>query len=127
MNKNIFVIEDNFAITQLLNEILEAEGYTLFASENDSLLSQIDNHHPGLIIFDERLKEKSGSEMISSLKANLNTKHIPLMLLSGVEDLDNLAKSCNADSYINKPFDLDYLLSMVDKFYNTSGYIQANK
>ncbi|MBW4889421.1 response regulator [Mucilaginibacter sp. HMF5004] len=113
MAKKIIVIEDNHDILDMISYILEDEGYEVLPSLNSEPLKDIETSKPDLILLDDWLPDSYGHRLCATLKQNPVTAHIPVLLISSVINLPELAKKANADGFITKPFDIDHLISMV--------------
>jgi DNA-binding response OmpR family regulator len=79
-------------------------------------LSQPDFEHPHLILLDIRLAGKDRRDICKWLKEHPDMKHIPIILISGNRDIENIHKECGADDFIVKPFDLTDFLAKVNLF-----------
>jgi DNA-binding response OmpR family regulator len=112
----ILLIEDNPDIKELLNYILKDEGHKVISSSDATSLNSLDKIKPDLILMDEILSEQRGSIFCRRLKNNDATKHIPVVLISAMTNLKDLALECGADAYIEKPFDIDTLVRVVKSF-----------
>jgi two-component system phosphate regulon response regulator PhoB len=115
MAKKIIVIEDNHDILDMIAYILEDEGYEVIPSLTAGPLKDIEEHKPNLILLDDWLPDGYGHDLCMQLKGNPQTAHIPVILVSSVQNLKELAKIAGANSYIHKPFDIDYLIKKVKK------------
>lgn len=114
MKKRIVVIEDNHDILELLGFILENEDYEVMASLDPEPLKSIEEIDPHLILLDENLGASRGHQLCLELKSNPGTSHLPVILISAVNDLPELARRCKADNYIAKPFLIEDLLDLVN-------------
>ena len=75
-------------------------------------MAPLSNYHY-LIIIDNNLGGRSGGEICKQLKQNTSVKHIPVILTSAMEDLEQLAKEATADDFLNKPFDMKSLFEKI--------------
>jgi CheY-like chemotaxis protein len=116
MSKRIVVIEDDDDILELMQCILEDEGYQVLASNKFERLDAIAQQQPDLVLLDDRMPGEFGHVICSLMKSNPPTKHIPVILISATRDLDQIAHDCNADSFLPKPFDLNELLTLVKQY-----------
>ncbi|MEO5333647.1 MAG: response regulator [Magnetococcus sp. YQC-5] len=101
--------------------ILEKAGYDVLTAQNGADgLSCLDTSHPSLIISDIRMPVMDGYEMCWRIKNNAKTKHIPVILLSGLSETEDimLGLEAMADSYIIKPFEEAEILSTVSLIYS---------
>lgn len=113
MRKKIIVIEDNHDILDMIAFILEDEGYEVLSSLDAEPLKDIETHKPDLVLLDDWLADGYGHQLCAQLKANPATTNIPVLLVSSVQNLKELAQQSQADGFIHKPFDIDYLIEMV--------------
>ncbi|MES3018825.1 MAG: response regulator [Bacteroidota bacterium] len=117
MKKKIVVIEDNHDILELLGFILENEDYEVLASLNAEPIKSLEDINPHLILLDENLGTSKGHQLCLEIKANPGTSHLPVILISAVNDLAEIARKCNADNYIAKPFLIEDLLDLVKQHH----------
>jgi DNA-binding response OmpR family regulator len=118
MNKKIFIVEDDEDLSEAMQLILKTEGYHTAASLDKNSIKGVILHMPDLVLVDNKLKDGLGSELCRAIKNHPLTSHIPVILISGYENLEAIARECGADAYINKPFELTRLLETVDKHLN---------
>ncbi|WP_074493021.1 response regulator [Mucilaginibacter polytrichastri] len=109
----ILVIEDNKDILEIINIILSDDGYEVVSHRDGSCIDHLKDINPGLIITDELLPGTKGSELCHRLKESEEFKHIPVVLMSASQALENIAIKCRADAYMAKPFDMDALTELV--------------
>jgi YesN/AraC family two-component response regulator len=81
------------------------------ASNGKEALEQIAKQQPHLVISDIMMPEMRGDEMCQILKGNMETSHIPVILLTALSDRESILHGLEikADSYVVKPFDMDIL------------------
>jgi CheY-like chemotaxis protein len=119
MAKKILVIEDDKDIRDTIVYILEEENYEVISSGDSKILKNIHNHNPHLILMDNWLTEwksdATGQQLSKELKTNPQTKHIPIIIISAVSNIKEIAEEGLADSYLKKPFDMNDLTEMVKK------------
>ena len=117
--KKILVIEDDKDIRDIIVYILEEENYEVISSGDSKILKSINDYKPDLILMDNWLTEwksdANGQQLSKMLKSNPATSHIPIIIISAVNNIKEIAEAGLADSYLKKPFDTPDLLSMVKK------------
>jgi DNA-binding response OmpR family regulator len=116
MEKRILVLEDNKAILDLIELTLESEGYFVIGINHFEPLEYIIEFGPDLILLDVRLSDGYGHLLCKDLKANPVTTNIPVILVSGADNLATIAKECGANNHLSKPFNADDLLKIVREF-----------
>lgn len=117
LKQKILIVEDNNDMRAFLAEQLE-DFYTVFtASDGDEGYNLALEHNPSLIVSDIMMPKMNGIELCRKIKTNVQTSHIPVILLSA-RTADNVKISgyeVGADSYISKPFNFELLLVRIKK------------
>ncbi len=117
--KNILIIDDDLSIGNMVEEILQKEGYsTMRAYSGTEALLILSSDRPDLILLDLMLPGLNGEEILPKMK------DIPVIVVSakvGVDDKVNLLMSGAAD-YITKPFDTKELLARIAVQFRKSAY-----
>ncbi|MCF2446999.1 response regulator [Dyadobacter sp. CY345] len=116
--KRILVIDDDRDILELLKIVFRDTGHDVIFSETELGTNDIYLLHPDLILMDVRIKgaSRSGADICKELKTNLKTRNFPVVLCSGEYNLPDIAKACEADRYLAKPYNLNSLLTQVNRF-----------
>jgi two-component system, cell cycle response regulator DivK len=115
--RTVLVIEDNELNLKLLNDILEYQGYTVFTSRlGEPALELARQYRPDLILMDIQLPDISGMEATRRLKADEQTRSIPIIAVTAFamsgDEAKILASGC--DAYIAKPFNVVEFLKLVE-------------
>ena len=120
MAKKILVIEDDKDIRDTIVYILEEENYEVISSGDSKILKNILSHNPDLVLMDNWLTEwksdANGQQLSRELKTNAATSHIPVIIISAVSNIKEIAEEGLADGYLKKPFDVSVLVDLVKKF-----------
>lgn len=116
MSKRILLLEDEKDIRDLIQGILEEEGYSVIALNHYESVADIIDFAPQLILLDIRLSNGYGHLLCEELKSEPQTSAIPVILVSGSSNLEKIARDYKADNFLSKPFDLDDLLNMVKQY-----------
>ncbi|TFF37732.1 response regulator [Mucilaginibacter psychrotolerans] len=118
MAKRILVIDDDEDILEILNIIFQENGYETVISNTSEAAEHIRVIQPDIVLLDVRIvgSAKNGPEICKEIKSQIETRHLPVMLVSAETDLAIIAQDCGADTYIAKPFDIFGLLSRVKEF-----------
>src|SRR6266542_4209823 len=115
--KPILVIDDDPAILDMLIELLGYEGYQIIApSEGSAAIAQARTEPPALILLDLMMPEMSGWQVIAALRDDPQTHDIPVVLLSARRDLPMTAIELGVATFLEKPFELNDLLSVVERY-----------
>ncbi|HEX8376991.1 MAG TPA: response regulator [Pedobacter sp.] len=116
MSKKILVIDDDADILEFITITLDWEGFEVIPRTGFPVLSELEAIKPNLILMDNWLNGTRGSDLCKTIKENEGLRHIPVILLSAVNDLEKLAHECGANAYLAKPFDLIELETLVQQF-----------
>ncbi len=117
----VLAIDDDPNAIYLLRENLEDAGYHVVGATNSiDGLAKARSLEPMAITLDILMPEKDGWEVLSELKSDKCTKHIPVILLSIVDEKD-LGYQLGAADYLLKPFDHDAVLSAIERHLPVSG------
>ncbi len=116
-NYNILVIEDDDEVRDFLKDQLE-EYFTVITAENGMIgIEKAAKYQPNLIVCDVMMPELDGFEVTRRLKADFNSSHIPIILLTAHSSPEHQLEGieAGADAYITKPFSMKYLMARVVK------------
>ena len=117
----VLVVEDNEDLRNFIESRLKVNYRILTASNGKEALEQISKESPQLIISDVMMPVMNGLELCKTLKSNIDTSHIPIILLTA-KDAENdqiEGLKAGANDYIVKPFNVDQLLFKVQNILNT--------
>ncbi len=116
MSARILIVEDEEALSLLLRYNLEAEGYEVeTVARGDEAEVRLREHVPDLVVLDWMLPGLSGIELCRRLRARLETKALPIIMLTarGEESERVRGLATGADDYIVKPFSVPELIERV--------------
>jgi len=117
----VLVVEDDLAAAELLTRQLEAAGFrTEVARTGVEAIAQARALKPAAITLDILLPELDGWEVISRLKGDEETNHIPVVVVSVVDNPD-LGKALGALDYFVKPVDGKLLVERLSRFKHKAG------
>lgn len=119
--KKILIIEDNEDLRMLIAESLSDEFQVMQAGDGVESLKLIEHTDFDLIISDIMMPNKDGISLCNDIKGDMNTSHIPVILLTAKTSLESKIEGVDsgADLYFEKPVDLTYLkLSIQNIFRN---------
>jgi len=116
-NAKILVVDDVQANTVLMKAILTKSGYDIITATNGlDTMKIVDAEKPDLIILDIMMAGMDGYEVLRTLRANDDTKNIPVVMVSALSDSKEIAKAyeLGANNYITKPIVIPQLLKVVE-------------
>jgi two-component system, cell cycle response regulator len=112
----IMVVDDNRITTKLLRRYLEANGYEAKeAYDGIDCLEKVEERLPDAIVLDVMMPRLDGYETVKKLKSQDHTKHIPVVIVTALNDVANQIKSieAGANDFLSKPIEEKLLIAKV--------------
>ena len=112
----ILIVDDERKNRELLKVMLEPEGYVLVTADSgDEALVAIAGQPPDLILLDIMMPGMNGYVVTSRIKGDPATRHIPVILLSALDDRNSKTHglSAGAEDFLTKPVDRTELCAHV--------------
>lgn len=113
---NVLVVDDDEAITGVIDAVLNREGYSVHIAHNGiDGLRMADEIRPDLILMDISMPDMDGYQTTDQLKLNPSLKDIPIIFLSGKSASEDGGRSFakGGISYVRKPFTGQQLRDLV--------------
>jgi DNA-binding response OmpR family regulator len=111
----VLVVDDDDATRAAERAVLTEDGFRVIeARDGSEAMLAIQNDPPALVVLDIQMPGVDGPSFARSLRVAL--RHVPLVILTGVEDPKHEADLCNAEAYLSKPFDAPELVRVVRRF-----------
>ena len=108
--KQLLVVDDNEMNRDMLSRRLKKVGYSIdIAIDGIQALEKISRFKYDLVLLDIMMPNKDGFEVLEELKANNDLKHIPVIMLTALNDRENIVKAneLGAVDYLVKPFNIN--------------------
>jgi DNA-binding response OmpR family regulator len=116
MNKQVVVVEDNADILDLIRVILTDEGFDVVGFDHIVPTHKILAQSPLVILLDVRLQDGNGGTLCRNIKSDPESRHIPVVLISALSNIEEMALECRADGFLAKPFDIADLVNLVKRY-----------
>ena len=115
--REILVVDDDASIRSFLADLFCSRFHVLEASDGAMALEMMAKRQPVLIVSDVMMDGMDGNHLLRAVKDNPATRHIPFILLSARNSLDNQIEGIEngADAYIGKPFNPRHLVAVADR------------
>lgn len=116
MTPYVLVVEDEDALSTLLQYNLEKEGYRVgLARDGEEALMMSEERLPDLVLLDWMLPKVPGVEVCRRLRARPDARNVPIIMLTARgEETDRIrGLDTGADDYVTKPFSMTELLARV--------------
>ena len=114
---SILIVDDRVDNLRLLSDLLTEQGYKVRGvSKGTMALKAAKSFPPDLILLDIMMPEMDGYEVCQHLKAAENTRDIPIIFISALNDAADQLKafSVGGVDYITKPFRIEEILARVN-------------
>ncbi len=119
MKKRILVVDDEVELVKAIRVRLEHVGYEVsVAYDGPEGLEKSKLEKPDLILLDVMMPGLDGFEVLSRLRANPETQHVPVIMLTAKGDTESMFKAHDLGStdYFIKPFDTKELLDFIERY-----------
>ncbi len=116
IEKTVMVVEDNDDFRRFLHrELSLIYNKVLVARDGMDGAMMAEEENPDLIVSDVMMPRMNGTDMCRRIKENIETSHIPVILLTAWSTDEGRAEGykAGADAYIAKPFDMEVLLARI--------------
>lgn len=116
IEKTVLVVEDNEDFSHFLSQELgRIYNKVLMAKDGIEGVMKAEAENPDIIVSDVMMSRMNGTDMCRRIKENIETSHIPIILLTAWSTDEGRATGykAGADAYIAKPFDMEVLLARI--------------
>ena len=113
----ILIVDDSMENRIVLDELVQLLGHTsILATDGVVAIEQIKHQLPDLILLDLNMPKMNGYELLKYLKNNLPLAHIPVIMISAFDNVDNVVNCIKqgADDYLSKPFNSTLLKARIN-------------
>ncbi len=116
----ILLVEDNEYVLELLGDIFSHLYTVVTARDGEQGVAKAMEEMPDMIVSDVVMPNMSGIELCRRIKSNLETSHIPVILLTAREGIEHTLEGleARADDYIVKPFNMSVLIRKCNNLIN---------
>jgi len=114
-NQRILIVEDNDELRNYLSQTLSEDYLIQVCSNGKEALTVIPEYKPDLVISDIMMPEMRGDELCQAIKSNIETSHIPVILLTALNNEKDILSGLRigADEYVLKPFNIGILKATI--------------
>ncbi|RZJ39253.1 MAG: response regulator [Chryseobacterium sp.] len=113
-NKKIMICDDDLGILEVLEMMLELEGFQVYTESNSTnLMQQIRQNTPDLLLMDLWMPVLSGDQLLKTIRTSPELTSLPVIILSASVDGNQIAQNAGANAFVPKPFNMDDIISVV--------------
>lgn len=117
MGEKVLIVDDQYGIRTLLNEILQKEGYKVFQAANGlQALDIVNKDVPDLVLLDMKIPGMDGLEILKEMKKIESNIKVIIMTAYGELDMIEQTKTLGALAHFSKPFDIEEIRVAVRKY-----------
>lgn len=119
--KTVLIVDDNIKNLDLFKDFVESWGYeTVTAQQGKDAISLAERYLPDIILLDVMLPGMSGYEVCRELKENTKTQHIPVVMITVLNDIADRIHGykIGADQFLVKPVDYNELHAILDSLFD---------
>lgn len=112
----ILIVDDDYLSRELLQAHMENAHYqVILANSGSKALEMAAAQQPDIILMDVNMPGPSGYTVCQQLKTSPQTSHIPVLLMTAMDDEENIAMAAEAgaDGFVSKPFDIFRMLEQI--------------
>jgi DNA-binding response OmpR family regulator len=121
MTRTVLIVEDEANLAELLTDLLHSSGYEVVLTTAGRAAERTEEVDPAAIVLDYMMPGKNGTEVVTEIRKQVGIHMPPVMLVSGLSNIEELAREARVDAFLRKPFDLDTFLGTVDRLAARSG------
>ncbi|HEU4460899.1 MAG TPA: response regulator [Methylibium sp.] len=112
--KTILVVEDEYGTAEVLQLMLEVEGYrVMLAGNGHEAMQRIAQHLPDLVLTDFMMPGMSGAQLGVALRTSPATAAVPIVMMSAAEEEEVRRAFTGYDAFLHKPYRIDELLEVL--------------
>jgi CheY-like chemotaxis protein len=114
-NISILVVEDNADMADLYRAYLEPDHQVSVAASAGEARRMLAERRPQLVLLDLMLADSSGDRFLRELREDPQFADMKMVLVSGRNDVPDIAQSHGIFGWLRKPFDMEDLLALVQQ------------
>ncbi len=116
MNK-LLIIDDDEDISAMLFLLLRKDYEVAVVTKSEDIFPKIKNFQPDIILLDVYLTGYDGRIICKQLKFHPDSKHIPVIMVSGNDEILQTVEQYGANGFIQKPFKAEELLLKINDLF----------
>ncbi len=130
--KTILIVDDDEIICELLEFIVQREGFKFeTVADGEAALGKILNHPPDLILLDMMLPRRGGYEVLKALQTEPETSRIPIIIFTGRYSdhttSDMIRQESNVVEYLTKPLNAQALVLSLHRHLKTKPPVRPDR
>jgi two-component system response regulator VicR len=107
MTATVLIVEDEADLGALLTDVLQTAGFKVVLTTSGRAEERVRNFEPAAIVTDYMMPGINGAQVVHNIRRALMNATLPVVLVTGMENAEELATSIGAAAFLRKPFDMD--------------------
>ncbi|MDR0542096.1 MAG: response regulator [Dysgonamonadaceae bacterium] len=122
----LLIVEDDRDMRHFLYNRLKTVYNAVKASNGKIAWEYLQKENIDMVITDIMMPEMDGLQLCSEIKSNVDTSHIPVIMLTAKADIQSRLESLDAgaDAYVEKPFSMEHLLAQISNIVTNRNKIR---
>ncbi len=108
------IVDDDEGILDALSMMLQYKGYEVVTCTNGNTILAMQQDYPDLLLLDIWMSGIDGRNVCRQLKEKIQTKKIPIIMISASKDIERSAIDSGADDFLAKPFEMNELIKKIE-------------
>jgi DNA-binding response OmpR family regulator len=115
VSRTVLIVEDEANLAELLTDMLHSHGYEVVLTTASRAATLVDELAPHAVVLDYLMPGMNGAEVVTEVRRQVGARMPPVVMVSGLSNVADLANRAGADAYLRKPFDVDVFLGVIDR------------
>jgi CheY-like chemotaxis protein len=119
--QTVLVVDDEFGVAEVLQSILEDEGYRVVTAINGKqALTRLGEHSADVILLDYMMPIMDGTQTLAAIRKDPAFKNVPVIMMSSLEEGAVRETCTDYDSFLRKPFRAMVVVRLVAQLLSQS-------
>jgi CheY-like chemotaxis protein len=112
---SVLIVEDEADLGALLSDVLQTAGFSVVLATSGRAEERVRDSVPAVIVTDYMMPGMNGAEVIQNIRSALADATPPVVLVTGMDNAEELAARVGAAAFLRKPFDMDEFVDAVQR------------
>lgn len=114
MPETVLIVEDEAHVAGLLSDVLEAAGYRVVLTTGGRAVERASEVMPAAIVLDYVMPGLNGAQVVDQIRSSMEAEAPPMVLVTGLSNVRELAEQGHFDAFLRKPFDVDAFVKIIN-------------
>jgi CheY-like chemotaxis protein len=119
--RTVLVVDDEFGVAEVLQSILEDEGYRVITAINGKqALTRLAETAPDLAMVDYMMPIMNGAHLLAAMHKEQDWTHIPVIMMSSLDEVTVRSGCERFNAFLRKPFRANAVVALVERVLNSA-------